>query len=289
MATVLNIQGYSIAPHQSQRQRYNPTASYRLQTEGCVPTGGANGTNTVTGRRLDGDDVLRLIPKAQESDPRTPGWSLEDLDRAMAKIGVGFEIRRGRGRNGLRAAWAADLATAIQGDSEEFNSETCSGIFNGDHLIVVFPPRKLIYGIWHRWIADSLCATGRWERESEIFAYAENFRSTIAMGVWTKKVARIVTPPPSPPVDPHQALFAPGAQVKVYQISSKGTILRQPDGSYYRIKPWNNPASSAPCTAPIHRKTADGKSGATTVTVLKGYYVRDVIAVASDGVTVRDV
>ncbi len=286
----LAIAGYFIAPHVSQLRRYNPDASYRLEDMGCTPTSGTNGANTVTGRRMDADFVLSQIRPWQETDPSTPGWSLSDLDHAMAKLGIGFEIRSGRGRNGVRDAWNHNLAVVMQGDSEEFNNETCSGKFNGDHCIVVYPCRKLIYGIWHRWIADPICATGRWERETEIWAYAENLNSGIRYGVFTKAVAKV---PPLPPPDTstanHRAYFEHGAQVKVYSISTKGTILKQPNGMYYRIKPWNNADSSAPCTDPIHRKTADGQSGATTVTVLKGYYVRDVIAVYSDGVTVKEI
>src|SRR6187551_1781855 len=107
---VLSIGGYQIAPHVTQT-----TGSYRLRDMGCVPTSVANGINTVTGRRLDGDDVLARIPRSEESNPQTVGWSLLDADRACAELGVGFENRSNRGRPALRAAWAANLTTTVQG------------------------------------------------------------------------------------------------------------------------------------------------------------------------------
>lgn len=282
--TWLSVAGYQIAPHVSQK-----SGTTRLRIMGCVPSSGANGLNTVTGRRLDGDDVLVKVPQRDESNPQTLGWSLADLDLAMARLGVGFENRSGRGRAGVRAAWAANQCVAIQGRSTYFANTTCSGEVNVPHCIVVYPARKVINGVYHRWIADPWCLTGRWERESEIWQYAEGLASSIWFGVFLKPVTK--TPIPKPPdtgAATHRAYFDRGAMVKVYRLDSRGRIVKQPNGRYYTYKPWNNPDSSAPCTTPIRRVTADGQSAALTVTVTKGYYYRDTIAVNSDGVDVKE-
>ena len=96
---------------------------------------------------------------------------------------------------------------------------------------------------------------------------------------------------PAPPdtTDPtHRAYFARGARVKIYKLDANGRIVKLPSGRYYTVEVWDNPASSAPCTAPIRRKTADGNSAAVTVTITKGHFYRDTIAVSSDGVDIRE-
>ncbi len=79
--------------------------------------------------------------------------------------------------------------------------------------------------------------------------------------------------------------IAHGARIRLYTL--KGSCIETWD------KPdeiWTPPASSAPVLAPVHRKTCDGKSSATTAYVTKGSFAgRHIRIGAAYGVTLEEV
>ena len=167
-----------------------------LASENCTPTTGANGANASTGGRIHmtGAQVRALIPRYLESNPKTPGWDLDDLDHAMAKIGVGFEVRSGRGWTAVITALDAGCYVALQGVSAIFSNATCSGHFNGTHCTGIHPAMRLnpVTGHRQRWLDDPICPkVGRWEDEAVLQRYAAAFDSNIRFGVFTTPVPHV--------------------------------------------------------------------------------------------------
>jgi hypothetical protein len=170
------------------------------QGEACVPAALANGVAASTGgaRKPASQTVHALIPKSQETDPSTPGWSMADADHAMAKIGIPFD--RGSGWNHLEAAHGSGHYVIVQGDSDQFSNSTCSGKFNGAHCIGVHPKSQVVSGHTLWWIDDPICRTGRWERKSVIRDYAEKFNASVSFGSFTNAVPAVGAPPKPPTV-----------------------------------------------------------------------------------------
>ena len=81
-------------------------------------------------------------------------------------------------------------------------------------------------------------------------------------------------PPPPPPSLYHWHVAAHG-MVKVYQLDPAGDILPG-----WTTTAWGARSSSAPCTKPVFRVTADGKSHATTVRILSGAFAGKTVGVA---------
>lgn len=160
--------------HQSQ---YDPGLSQTTRSSGCTWTSGANGVDAATGGRLSltPDQVHAVLSSSEETSPSTPGWSLPDLDKAMARLGVGFAIGSG-GWAELEAKHDAGFYVVIQGDSDQFSGLTCSGDFNGDHAIGAHPDEDSD-GDWR--IDDPICPGARFEGTKGIRAYAEKFARTI--------------------------------------------------------------------------------------------------------------
>lgn len=181
--------GFYLNPHRSQ---YAPDSSTRTRRAGCGPTSAANGANAATGGKvsLSGAQVHALIPQDQETNPTTPGWSIVDVDRAMAKLGVGFESRDGTGWAGVVAAWNAGLYVWLAGDSDQFGDATCSGDYDGPHAVGVGPETRVVGGLRQRWLDDPICPGGRWEYEWVLHRYAAKFSATIVFGVFTSPVPK---------------------------------------------------------------------------------------------------
>ena len=159
----------------------------RYERANCTPTSVANGVAASTGgrKRPTGASMRALIARSEEYNPRTPGWALEDLDRACAKLGVGFEIHSGEGWAALERYRRLGHYIVLQGDSDRFGDSTCSGAFDGDHCIGVHPNTD-VNGMWR--IDDPICKTFRVERETVLRAYAAKLSTTIRFGVFTTKV-----------------------------------------------------------------------------------------------------
>ena len=58
------------------------------QGEACVPASVANGIAASTGgaRRPSSQTIHRLVPRSEETNPATPGWSMGDADNATGKM-----------------------------------------------------------------------------------------------------------------------------------------------------------------------------------------------------------
>lgn len=181
------LAGFYLNAHRSQ---YQTGATVRTRHQGCTWTSLANGADASTGGKVNKtpDQVVALVLPSEETNPVTPGWSLDDADLAASRLGVPFEIRTGWAA--LKAARAAGLYLLIPGDSDRFGNQTCSGAFDGDHCIGAHPATRSD-GAW--WIDDPICPTGRWELESVIRAYAEKFNPAVRFGVLTHPVPKPVT------------------------------------------------------------------------------------------------
>lgn len=184
------IGGYYLNPHKTQFD------GSRYQKENCTPATGANGANASTGGKVNksGAQIRNLIARSAETDPRNPGWSLTDLDRAMAKIGVLFDNRSGRGWSAVISALNNGNYVALQGDSDRFSNSTCSGAFDGNHCVGVHPATRVVNLRRQHWIDDPICKTGRWEYDSVLRAYATKLHSTVLFGVFTKRVPKTAAP-----------------------------------------------------------------------------------------------
>lgn len=177
---------YYTGPHRSQ---YGAGESQLTRSAGCTWTAGANGIDDTSGgkKRPTADDLHSRLPKSLETSPGTPGWSLPDLERATYKYAsaagmpglvcvnrtnAGF--LKAYGWAGIKKAWANGRYVVIQGDSDRFSNNTCSGRFDGDHAIGVSPKTRVAAdGRRQRWINDGICPTGRWEYEAIIYSYAK--------------------------------------------------------------------------------------------------------------------
>ena len=79
-------------------------------------------------------------------------------------------------------------------------------------------------------------------------------------------------PKPTPPPDnaEYTMKFAPHADLRIYDLTPRkgqNACIKS-----WTDEEWGDTASSAPCEAPIHLDTCDGKSGATKAKVLAGRY-----------------
>lgn len=159
-----------------------------LASENCTPTSGANGARASTGGRVDksGGEIRTLLSKQEESDPKTPGWSLGDLRRAMQRLGVPYANRTGTWAS-VEATLRSGLFVVLQGDSDQFPNGTCSGVFNGDHCVGLHPGDGAD-GTWL--LADPMCKARRREKRAILQAYAEKLAggTTLRFGVFTTPV-----------------------------------------------------------------------------------------------------
>lgn len=174
--------------HQSQ---YQAGTSDRTHRQGCTWTSAANGVDAATGGKVlkTPDQILALVPRSQETDPATPGWSLYDVDKAMAKIGVGFEVRTGRGWADVVAQRNRAHYILAQGDSDRFPNTTCSGAFDGLHCIGIHPNSDA-NGAWR--IDDPICGSARYETAATIRSYMTKLSSSMFFGIMTTPVPLLV-------------------------------------------------------------------------------------------------
>jgi hypothetical protein len=126
----------------------------------------------------------------EETNPGTPGWSLPDLDLAMKRLGVPFDVRSGRGWDAVLAAHNAGLYIVLQGDSDQFGNHTCSGAFDGDHAIGIRP--GTYSGRWA--IDDPICPDMRTETPAILRRYAEKLWPQVFFGAFTERVPELKPP-----------------------------------------------------------------------------------------------
>jgi hypothetical protein len=180
------VADYYTGPHQSQ---YADDASAITRAAGCTWTSGANGIDDTSGgkRKPKPDAIKARLPKGAETNPGTPGWSLPDLEKAtysyakavgmpdltcVNRTTIGF--LKAYGWQGIKKAWAYGRYVVIQGDSDRFGNNSCSGKFDGDHAIGVSPKTRVAAdGRRQHWINDGICKEGRWEYDAIIYSYAK--------------------------------------------------------------------------------------------------------------------
>lgn len=203
------------------------------QGSACVPASLANGVAAVTGgaRKPTSGGIHHLVPKREETDPGTAGWSMADADKAMGKLSIPFDVGHG-GWDGVVAAHKAGHYLVLQGDSDRFGNGTCSGVFNGDHCCGIHPKTQVVDGHEWWWIDDPVCKTGRWERVSVLKAYAEKFSSSIRYGVFPTVVPQVGAPPkPATVVLRYGGKKLAPRQVKRVKVpaSRRANIRKRPD------------------------------------------------------------
>jgi hypothetical protein len=248
--------GYYLNPHRTQ---FDGSV---YEDQNCTPTSVANGANAATGGQVNmsGGQVRALIPRSQESDPVTPGWSMVDADHAAAKMGVAFTNHDGDGWAALTSFLATGHYVDCQGDSDQFSNSTCSGAFNGNHCIGIHPATRVVNGLRQHWIDDPICKTGRWEYDYILHRYAAKLNSGIWFGVFDHAVPKAVTTPPAT----YRLHISAGATVKVANFAGK---CIKSWTSYH----WGSKPSSAPCGTPHKVAQCAGKD-ATVVRVTAGKF-----------------
>lgn len=258
------LAGYYLNPHRSQ---YESGATTITRRAGCTWTAGANGANAATAGavNLAPDQVHALVKNSEETSPATPGWSLDDLAKAMGRTGVAFDNRSGQGWSAAVAALDSGLDIILQGDSDQFGNDTCSGAFDGNHAINVHPAYRVINGLRQRWINDPICPTGRWEFEYILRRYATKLSPSVLFGVFLKAVKKVATT-----VTTYRISIKAGATVQFARMNGS-CILR------WVNQKWGGKASGAPCRAPVVKKICNTGKKRTlvyvTAGVFKGKYV----------------
>lgn len=142
--------------------------------ENCVPASVANALRSATQGKVDktGGEVRALVKQSEETNPYTPGWSLDDAHLAAKRLGEPLTIMAGSSWLGLKTKRNEGRMIVLQGDSEEFSSG-CSAAFDGDHCIVIHPATNSKTGRWLK--GDPICQAWIWEDEAVLRRYAENF------------------------------------------------------------------------------------------------------------------
>lgn len=151
-----------------------------LASQNCTPTSGANGARVATAGRINrsGSEIRALVKRDEETSPATPGWSLRDLDLAMSRLGVPFELGSG-GWAGVVAAHGKGFPVVLQGISRVFTSG-CSGAFDGEHAGLIYPES---HSDRKRWMwGDPICDKARWESIALLRRYAETFDPGVSFG-----------------------------------------------------------------------------------------------------------
>ena len=157
------------------------------QYQNCVPTSLADAADAVTGGGIDvtGTEVRNLVKPYEEENPDTPGWTLNDAKKAASRLGINLTVNEAGSWGNLVKRRYEGRAIILQGDSDQFGNDTCSGAFDGGHCIML-PPLDNSDGRWR--IGDPICNSWRWESETTIRKYAEKFGSGTAFFAFTDPV-----------------------------------------------------------------------------------------------------
>lgn len=200
------------------------------EDENCTPTSGANGLAAISKGRINrsGGGVRTFVKRWEETDPNTAGWSLEDLKLAVIRIDrlydlkVQFIVKSGTGWSWLKNYLDTGHYVALQGDSDRFSNNTCSGAFNGNHCIGIHPARTKVGTQYLRWIDDPICKTGRWEYESVIKSYGQKLNYNLRYGVFTPTVPLYA---PDTSVEPPTFTVKPPSSIGTPPISADSWVL----------------------------------------------------------------
>lgn len=234
-----------------------------LAYQNCVPTSLADAADQSTRGVVDltGSAVRELVDVDEETNPRTPGWSLVDADLAASRLAIAFAVAGGTWDT-LRALRAAGRGIILQGDSEVFTAG-CSGTFDGDHCVYL-PPLDHSDGRWR--LGDPLCSDWRWESEATLREYAGRFAGD--------GLARFGYTAPIPEENAMQTFtILPGATIGTLTVPGAGHYyLRLADGTLHGpLKAgWGKPLAFGPVR--LLEPIQGGAPGADRAT---GYVVGD--------------
>lgn len=221
------------ATHQSQLE---PGNSAITKSSGCTWTSLANGISATTaGRNHPTPDFVHAqVRRTEETSPSTPGWSLPDADLAAMRLGFVLNNQTHSGFAAVKAALAAHHYVLLQGDSDQFGNATCSGVFDGDHCIGIWPRTKVEGGVTYWLIDDPICPTSRWERVSVIERYAEKLDANVRFASFGLTVPQ--PPPPKPAVKLRFGAKAlPKPTVKTIHVGGREANVRAKPTSQSRL------------------------------------------------------
>src|SRR6187551_1458521 len=219
-------------------RRYVRSGHHRSQFDGstyagenCTPTSGANGAREATAGKYDhtGGNVRGLVKRTEETNPATPGWSLTDLDLAMSRAGVPF-VKGTGGWDALRLHRAKGRGIVLQGDSDQFLNDTCSGHFDGDHAVYIHPDTRMVDGVEEWLLGDPICPNYRWEKASRRHADASKFNTGILYGVFTTALKPLDAPAPQPPTGEVMPLPITSTAAATVDVPA-GTVATDLDGT----------------------------------------------------------
>lgn len=215
---------YYLGAHRSQ---YDGSA---LARQNCAPTTLANALHsTMMGAiNLTGGQVRAKVANAEETNPATPGWSLEDMRLAASRIaGAPALVIRTAAWTEVERLRALGFYVLLPGDSDRFPDGTCSGAFDGNHMAGLHPNGAITLG-------DPICPSWRTETPATIRAYAEKlggatFRfATLAIPVplMEANMRSVTTLVGLAAPNPRRFTIPPNTTVNGYDPAQPGVVVR---------------------------------------------------------------
>ena len=246
-----------------------------LAASNCAPASVANGLRSTTAGRvnLTGAQVRATVARSEETNPITPGWSLEDAVRGVSRIpgAPALVIRSGTFPDMEARRRAGHFIIAV-GDSDRFPDGTCSGAFDGDHAVGLHPNGSIV-------LSDPICTAWRTETPAVIRAYAEKFAGGPQLR-WAEFVVPVPLVSVAAPSPRYRLVIATGTRaIATATLSRAGCIAG------WVNRPWSGNASSAPCKAPLIRRGCSA-GRATVALVTAGAFAGKHVRIAG-GVSVR--
>lgn len=253
---------YFLPPHRSQFD------GSPLANQNCTPASGADGLAATTQGRisLSGGQLRSYLPRSDETNPETPGWSLQDLAEAIRRLPATWKVPVFTPHSGpwpeVMAALSAGFFIVLPGDSEEFADGTCSGAYNGDHAVGLHP---LMAANPYIELGDPICNSWRRESAAVLQRYAENLSGPrVRYGTFASPV-----PKTAPAL---YTLHIVEGTREILTANFSGSCI-----SSWTKRPWGGKASAAPCLATEYRKgchSGGASIARVTAGAFAGQYVR---------------
>jgi hypothetical protein len=245
-----------------------------LGWKNCTPLSGGMALDAATGGRT----VVSGCQLRDETGDYYGGVTLPQVAAAIETHGVHVEVHVGAGvctpgyaATQLRAGRPLILQgnTLPDGRGNVNHAVEVNGVSGGTLTVPAYAdvgdPWSKGFAAWPWWKVLTFAAA--------LHPWGETDPRTLGPG---KFYAGIL---PAPPPTSHVVHFAPLARVRSYQLT--GACIASWSDTH-----WSNRASAALCEPPVHRRTCDGTSAATTVKVTSGVYAGHTIQVYPPSVTV---
>lgn len=218
--------------HNSQ---YDPGCSAFTRQNGCTWTTVSNGIAATTGgaHEPSPDYIHSLLPRSQETDPNSAGWSIPDAIHAASRYGMTVTDLSGKGWAEVVRYLDEGHYIILQGDSDQFGNNTCSGTFDGAHCIGTYPKARLYGGYHQHWIDDPICPEGRWEYDYVIRRYASKLNANMRAAAFASRV-------PSTTTTPSTASGNPGGEnvtIRYATVTDTGNVMQLANGQRLYNKP----------------------------------------------------